>query len=244
MTHHTRRPVLTVAVILLLAACGSTASSSSVTHTPTAAPTAAAAALVKGEFVGDAGQLAGIALSTNGQQVIAYLCNGSYQHVSLAEWFKGPVTSSGIDITNAHGAHLVATVSAQAITGTVTLKDDTSAPFTARLLPAPGRIYGLFRSEETFNGVHYLGGWIFNPPHFASAWTGTGTSGVSLTSVMVPDPVCCPPDGGVVGRVEGVGIINEQTGALIVSPLVENIVSVTVPDLGTFRLTPCREAQC
>jgi len=244
MTHHTRRPVLTMAVILLLAACGSTASSSSVTHTPTAAPTAAAAALVKGEFVGDAGQLAGIALSTNGQQVIAYLCNGSYQHVSLAEWFKGPVTSSGIDITNAHGAHLVATVSAQAITGTVTLKDDTSAPFTARLLPAPGRIYGLFRSEETFNGVHYLGGWIFNPPHFASAWTGTGTSGVSLTSVMVPDPVCCPPDGGVVGRVEGVGIINEQTGALIVSPLVENIVSVTVPDLGTFRLTPCREAQC
>ena len=244
MTHHTRRPVLTVAVILLLAACGSTASSSSVTHTPTAAPTAAAAALVKGEFVGDAGQLAGIALSTNGQQVIAYLCNGSYQHVSLAEWFKGPVTSSGIDITNAHGAHLVATVSAQAITGTVTLKDDTSAPFTARLLPAPGRIYGLFRSEETFNGVHYLGGWIFNPPHFASAWTGTGTSGVSLTSVMVPGPVCCPPNGGVVGRVEGVGIINEQTGALIVSPLVENIVSVTVPDLGTFRLTPCREAQC
>jgi len=244
MTHHTRRPVLTMAVILLLAACGSTASSSSVTHTPTAAPTAAAAALVKGEFVGDAGQLAGIALSTNGQQVIAYLCNGSYQHVSLAEWFKGPVTGSGIDITNAHGAHLVATVSAQAITGTVTLKDDTSAPFTARLLPAPGRIYGLFRSEETFNGVHYLGGWIFNPPHFASAWTGTGTSGVSLTSVMVPDPVCCPPDGGVVGRVEGVGIINEQTGALIVSPLVENIVSVTVPDLGTFRLTPCREAQC
>ena len=242
MTHHTRRPVLTVAVILLLAACGSTASSSSVTHTPTAAPTAAA--LVKGEFVGDAGQLAGIALSTNGQQVIAYLCNGSYQHVSLAEWFKGPVTSSGIDITNAYGAHLLATVSAQAITGTVTLKDDTSAPFTARLLPAPGRIYGLFRSEETFNGVHYLGGWIFNPPHFASAWTGTGTSGVSLTSVMVPDPVCCPPDGGVVGRVEGVGIINEQTGALIVSPLVENIVSVTVPDLGTFRLTPCREAQC
>jgi hypothetical protein len=244
MTHHTRRPVVTVAVILLLAACGSTASSSSVTHTPTAAPTAAAAALVKGEFVGDAGQLAGIALSTNGQQVIAYLCNGSYQHVSLAEWFKGPVTSRGIDITNAHGAHLVATVSAQAITGTVTLKDDTSAPFTARLLPAPGRIYGLFRSEETFNGVQYLGGWIFNPPHFASAWTGTGTSGVSLTRVMVPVPVCCPPDGGVVGRVEGVGIINEQTGALIVSPLVENIVSVTVPDLGTFRLTPCREAQC
>jgi hypothetical protein len=236
MRHIKRSPVHIVAVSMLLAACGGTASSSSATHTPTAT----AAALVKGEFVGDAGQLAGIALSTNGQQVIAYLCNGGYQHVSLAEWFKGPVTRTGIDITNAHGAHLVATVSAQAITGTVTLKDDTSAPFTARLLPDPGRIYGLFRSEETFHGVHYLGGWIFNPPHFASAQTGTGTGapGVSLTSVMVPDPVCCPPED------RGAGIINEQTGALIVSPAVENIGSVTVPDLGIFQLTPCREAQC
>jgi len=223
MTHHTRRPVLTVAVILLLAACGSTASSSSVTHTPTAAPTAAAAALVKGEFVGDAGQLAGIALSTNGQQVIAYLCNGSYQHVSLAEWFKGPVTGSGIDITNAHGAHLVATVSAQAITGTVTLKDDTSAPFTARLLPAPGRIYGLFRSEETFKGVRYLGGWILGPPA-----SGTLTSSVFFL-----------PTG-----VRHGGIINVRTGALIVSPPLHNLVSVTVPGLGTFRLNRCRQARC
>ena len=222
---------------MLLAACGSTASSSLVTHTPTAAPTATAAALVKGEFVGDAGQLAGIALSTNGRQVIAYLCNGDARQLSLAEWFKGPVTSTGIDITNAHGAHLAATVSAQAITGTVTLKDGRSAPFTARLLPGPGRIYGLFRSEETFHGVRYLGGWIFNPLHFASARTGTGTE-ATLVSVMVPMPVCCAPDD------RGAGIINEQTGALIISPPVEDIASVTVPGVGTFQLTPCREAQC
>jgi len=228
-------PVLIVATIMLLAACGSTASS--VTHTPAVAPTATAAALVKGEFVGDAGRLAGIALSTNGRQVIAYLCNGDAQQLSLAEWFKGPVTSTGIDITNAHGAHLAATVSAQAITGTVTLKDGRSAPFTARLLPDPGRIYGLFRSEENFNGVRYLGGWIFNPLHFASARTGTGTE-ATLVSVMVPMPVCCAPED------RGAGIINEQTGALIISPPVEDIASVTVPNLGTFQLTPCREAQC
>ena len=74
----------------------------------------------------------------------------------------------------AHGAHLVATVTAQAITGTVTLKDGRSAPFTARLLPDPGRTYGLFRSEQTFHGVRYLGGWILNPPSFASARVGAG----------------------------------------------------------------------
>ena len=170
-------------------------------------------------------------------QVIAYMCDGTGQHVSLAEWFKGPVTSNGIDITNAHGAHLAATVSAQAITGTVTFKDGRSAPFTARLLPDPGTGYGLFRSEETFHGVRYLGGWIFNPPHFASARTGTGTQ-ASLTSKVLPMPHCCDPNPGAAG------IINEQTGALIISPPVDNIASVTVPDLGTFQLTPCREAQC
>lgn len=33
-------------------------------------------------------------------------------------------------------------------------------------------------------------------------------------------------------------------GALIISPPVDNLASVTVPDLGTFRLTACRKAQC
>ena len=195
-------PVLIVATIMLLAACRSAASSA--THTPTAAPTATAAALVKGEFVGDAGRLAGIAVSTNGRQVIAYLCNGDARQLSLAESFKGPETSTGIDITNAHGAHLVATVTHKPL-GIVTLKDGRSAPFTARLLPDPGRIYGLFRSEETFNGVRYLGGWILNPLHFASARTGTGTE-ATLVSVMVPMPVCCAPDD------RGAGMINEQPG--------------------------------
>lgn len=237
MTHLNRSPVLIVTLTLLLAACGGTASSSSAARTPTAT----AAALVKGEFVGDAGRLAGIALSTDGRQVIAYLCDGNAHYLSLAEWFKGPLTSSGIDITNAHGAHLVAAVSVQAITGTVTVKDGRSVAFTARLLPDPGSDYGLFRSEETFNGVHYLGGWIFNPPHFASDLTGPGTHAaeVTLTSVIAPMPTCCLPN----GNIRGAGIINEQTGALIKSPSVDG-VSVAVPDLGTFRLTPCREAQC
>ena len=232
MTHHPRGPVLIVAVMLLLAACGGTASSSPVTRTPAAAPAATAAALVKGEFVGDTDRLAGIALSTNGRQVIAYLCDGDAQQLSLAEWFKGPVTSTGINITNAHGAHLVATVSARAITGTVTLKDGRSAPFTARLLPDPGSGYGLFRSEETFHGVRYLGGWIFNPPHFASARTGTGTSEVSLTRVMVPMPVCCPPED------RGAGIINEQTGALIKSPPVKSYSQRDRPGPGRVPAHP------
>jgi hypothetical protein len=131
MTHLRRSPVLILALIALLAACSSADTSSATPAAFSAAPAATAAALVRGEFVGDAGDLAGIALSTNGRQVIGYLCDGTGRHVSLAQWFMGPVTGTGIDITNAHGAHLVATVTAQAITGTVTLKDGRSAPFTA-----------------------------------------------------------------------------------------------------------------
>ena len=53
---------------------------------------------------------------------------------------------------------------------------------------------------------------------------------------MVPMPVCCNP------TTRG-GILDERTGALITSPPFAG-VSVTVPNVGTFRLTPCREAQC
>src|SRR6202451_524824 len=218
MTHLRRSPVLILALIALLAACSSADTSSA----SSAAPAATAAALVRGEFVGDAADLAGIALSTNGRQVIGYLCDGTGRHVSLAQWFMGPVTGTGIDITNAHGAHLIATVTAQAITGTVTLKDGRSAPFTARLLPDPGSTYGLFRSEQTFHGVRYLGGWILNPPGFASAKVGAGAwAGVSLTAALRPDPAGFQPLRG------GIGIINEQTGALSVSPVPGNLVCVT-----------------
>ena len=236
MTHPKRRPVLIGALIMLLAACGST--SSSATHAASSAtPAATAAALVKGEFVGDAGHLAGIGLSINGRQVTAYLCNGSHQHVSLEQWFTGPVISTGIDITNAHGTHLVATVSAQAITGTVTLKDGRSSPFTARLIPDPGNGYGLFRSEETFNGVRYLGGWIFNTRAFASPPAGADAS---LTAALFPLPL---GPGPIDGRG---GILDERTGALIVSPPpgAANPFRVTIPNLGTFQLTQCHQAQC
>ncbi len=227
MLHLKRSPMLILSLAILLVACGSMPSS--------VLPTATTAALMKGEFVGDASNLAGIALSTNGQRVIAYVCDGTDKHISLAEWFSGPVTNNGIDLTNAHGAHLVAALSAQAITGTVTLKDGRSAPFTARLLPHPGSDYGLFRSEQTMGGVRYLGGWMFNPAGFARISVGGEDY---LASALVPFPTCCIPDAG------GFGIINEQTGALIFGPFPDSFTNATIPHLGTFRLTPCRLGQC
>jgi hypothetical protein len=220
MMHLRRSPVLIVVIFVLLAVCGGTVSAATSART--------AAAVVKGEFGGNAGHLAGISLSTNGRQAIAYLCNGTFRHVSLAEWFHGPVTRDRIDITNSDGARLVATASALAITGTVTLKDGRSAHFTARLIVDAGEYFGLFRSEETFKGVHYLGGWIFVPRGLVSALAGTPST--------QPGPPFLPREGGA-------GIINERTGALIVSPP-RHKGTVTVPGLGRFRLTACRDGHC
>ena len=212
-----------LALAMLLAACGSTTSSATSTVTPTP---------VKGEFV-ESLSLGGFALSTDGQQVIAYLCDGTPAHLSLAEWFKGTVTKNTLDITNAHGSHLVATLTPQEVTGTITLKDGRSSALAAHSIPNPGSDSGLVRSEQTFNGVRYLGGWILPPAGFASAPLGGEDF---LAGALVPSITCCNPE-------DRGGIINEQTGALILTPDF-NGDSVTVAKLGTFRLTLCRLGAC
>jgi hypothetical protein len=227
-----------------LAACGGTASAPTPTPTPS---------LTRGEFLVDVGPLGALALSTNGQQVIAYLCDGTDQQLTRAEWFSGPVTSTGIDLTSPAGAHLVASMGGQAIMGSVTLKDGRSAPFDAGQVANPGSDTGLFRSEASFNGVPYVGGWILVPQKAA---------GAALASLAVLGG-WSDPDGRQVGRHVGGsmnrlsggwmigpepeggrgGIVNKQTGALVVSPLPAN-GSVSVPNVGTFRLTACRQGQC
>lgn len=228
MKHLKRNTGLILALLLVLtmglSACGSTASS--------VTPTATAPTLVKGEFVGNP-SLGAFALSTDGQQVIAYLCDGTVAHLSVAEWFKGTVTKNRIDITNAHGSHLVAALTPQAVTGTIILKDGHSSPLTAHSIPNPGSDYGLVRSEETFNGVRYLGGWILPPPATAGAPLGGEDF---LAGALVPFITCCNPE-------DRGGITNEQTGALILTPDFDGD-SVTVANLGTFRLTQCRLGAC
>ena len=86
--------------------------------------------------------------------------------------------------------------------------------------------------------MRYLGGWISTPPGLASARVGTGASAdVSLTAALVPGTAFQPLRGGI-------GIIDEQTGALIVSPALPDLVRVTVPGVGTFRLAHCLQARC
>lgn len=140
-----------LALSLVLVACGG----SSPTSTPAPAPTTAAAATtgIPNSFTGAIpGTDAFIALTTNGATSLSYVCDSK----QIATWFSGPVTNNALDLTAANGDHLKATLAATGATGTVTL-GGKDFPFTA---PSSGTNGGLFRAEQSANGMNIIGGWI------------------------------------------------------------------------------------
>lgn len=92
---------------------------------------------------------------------LAYLCDGREgQSATVAEWFTGAVAEDGsLDLRSEGGAHLVANVSGseEGVEGSVTLPEGEEHSFVASPVEAPA---GLYRAEETVEGVEYVGGWI------------------------------------------------------------------------------------
>src|SRR5579863_1036030 len=112
------------AFTMFLSACGGSASNPAATSTSTAPSVAA-------EFVGVTDQGDAIGLSTNGRQLIAYACDGTPTNgITFAVWFKGAVSDNAVNLTAKNGEHLVATLTPQSVTGTVTLTGGTSFSFT------------------------------------------------------------------------------------------------------------------
>lgn len=230
----------------ILATCG--ASTSSPASTPTTAP----ASSVAGDFLGyipDPNVKLAVALSSSGQRVIAYICDGG----PAVEWFKGAVVNNMVNLTAPSGDRLSATLTAQAVTGTVIFKSgphtsNESFPFTANAI-APGQNeVGLYRSAQTFGGVNYLGGWIVLPSTTAlAAPAPMDQAQMDLLGLFVPaDPLStcwceCMCNGPQ-------AIIDQQTGRVLIAPVLtpQDIAAgqVTVPHLGTFQLTHCRLGTC
>jgi hypothetical protein len=222
---------LLVALAVVLAACGGSTASPA----PAASPTPAPASSVAGDFVGVANSVDFIAISSNGQQIVAYACDGSAGHpITFAVWFKGAVSHNMVNLTAKNGAHLVAALTAQSAKGTVTLPTSKSFTFTANAITGTTGA-GLYRSQETFGGVTYLAGWVLVVPPSAAV-TSASAAPAFLGEWLVP----LIQHGG--------GIINEQTGALLPAPALtaQDIAAgrVTVAGLGTFVLTPCTDGKC
>ena len=244
MKHPKHSPGLILAVLFALiglAACGSSTATPAATPTSTAAP-------VAGDFVGVFNTVDGIAISTNGQQLIAYVCDGPPSHaVTVSVWFKGAVSHNAADLTAANGFHLVVSWTAQAARGTVSLSNGPSFPFTATAVSA-AMGPGLYRDEETFGGVRYLAGLILPPLQKTATATPASSALMSLAQLSGWLNPLSPAMIGPEPEWRG-GVINEQTGAL--SPLpaltMQNFLAtrrITVPNVGTFTMKPCQQGQC
>jgi hypothetical protein len=249
MRHLKHSPGLILAVLFaltLLAGCSGSASAPAATPTSTAPP-------VAGEFVGVTNKVDAIGLSTNGQQLIAYACDGTTTHaLTFSVWFKGAVSHNAVSLFAKNGEHLVATLTPQSATGTVTLTGGKSFSFTATAA-ATHSAAGLYRDEQTFAGVRYLAGWIIsNPPTATPTPASSASASIALLRLFLnptmPEVGADGCNDGYCLRIRG-GILNEQTGALL-SPLTtlinQDIAArqMPVPNLGTFTMKQCQQGQC
>lgn len=157
----------------------------------------------KGTYLGKAsGQDAWIGLSSTGKRFIAFVTDGSQDHPpTFAQWFRGSVNNNVADAT-ANGKNgqdrLQAMLNGTQASGTVTLANGKSIPFTATAAsssttptpsstatPSSGESAGLYRAERVINGEHYIAGWIVMPEN-ASATPGTGVPGTPGTGAATP----------------------------------------------------------
>ena len=187
-----------------------------------AIPTPTSALAVVGDWVGSLPDSSiFFALSSDGHNLIAYGCDGTTEHpLTFAQWFNGALSGDGANLTAPNGAHLTASLSTSAASGTLTLSSGETIDFVAPAIAGQDEA-GLHRSEQTIDGVSYLAGWIVVP---GSAPFSGGP----------------PPSPNIAGA-----IINQATGALI-NPTTPNLVSQTavVPTIGTFALTTCQLGVC
>ncbi len=116
---------------------------------------------IAGSFVGPTeGSESFVAIVTNGEQVMAYVCDGE----TTAEWFTGAAARDSIDLTSAGGVGLVAQRgTGDTLDGTVTAGDGTESSFSTTRVDLEGSIGGLCRGTLQVDGVTYTGGWIVLP---------------------------------------------------------------------------------
>jgi hypothetical protein len=114
-----------------------------------------------------------IGLATNGNDILAYACDGTETDVTIAEWFKGTLSAKSFRLTSKSNAQLNGQIG-EAATGTLTLADGSTFAFSAPLATGDA---GLYRREVTENGTNAVTGWIVlkdGEIHGATFYGGAG----------------------------------------------------------------------
>src|SRR5580692_795152 len=120
-------------------------------------PFSAAQAAVQAVYAGRSSNGAvTLAVSTDGDQAVAYVCNGH----TIEAWLQGSVKGDQVNLAGSKGASLTGSLSGLAMFGMVTPSAGLSLPFSAELSPHPA---GVFQARITVNGLATRIGWAVLP---------------------------------------------------------------------------------
>jgi hypothetical protein len=120
-------------------------------------PFAAEPAVVQAVYTGrSSGNEVTLAIDTDGDKAVAYVCNGK----NIEAWLQGSVSGSQITLTGNKGASLTGSLSGLDLFGTVTPHTGQTFPFAAELSPHPA---GVFQARIDVNGLATRIGWAVLP---------------------------------------------------------------------------------
>jgi hypothetical protein len=97
-----------------------------------------------------------LAVSTDGDKAVAYVCNGH----TIEAWLQGSIKGNQVSLAGNKGASLTGSLSGLAMFGMVTPSAGLSLPFSAELSPHPA---GVFQARITVNGLATRIGWAVLP---------------------------------------------------------------------------------
>jgi hypothetical protein len=161
---------VTIIAAMLLASCGSTPAAPSQFEV-LEAQVDQDLAIKPTLFVGKASDPnVYVAIVNRGSKVEAYICDGTTTKISLATWFEGTRTDGAFSAVADDGSSLVGTLVGEAISGTVTLPNQSKLTFTlGRSDQLPANLWQVFSGTRhpTFSGngepIGFRKGWIVLP---------------------------------------------------------------------------------
>ena len=120
-------------------------------------PFSAAQAVVQAVYTGrSSGNQVTLAVDTDGDKAVAYICNGK----TIEAWLQGSVKGNQVSLTGNKGASLTGSLSSLDMFGTVTPGAGLSFPFSAELSPRPA---GVYQARIAVNGLATRIGWAVLP---------------------------------------------------------------------------------
>jgi hypothetical protein len=120
-------------------------------------PFSAEPAVVQAVYAGrSSGNEVTVAIDTEGDQAVAYVCNGK----TIEAWLQGSVRGNQVTLTGNKGADLSGSLSGLDMFGTVTPSAGQTFPFAAELSPHPA---GVYQARIEVNGLATRIGWAVLP---------------------------------------------------------------------------------